>query len=258
MLRLALGLIVMLLISCVAHATATNTDTISLKTLRPFIKTSVILEDKKQFLEAPTVIAEDKNRIEGGPGSVLYVLGTRCKEDFAYGIYREGQSYTDPCTGEKLGFEAIDIGTAELNVAGDPAIFNVVTARETIEVGAKLLPSVASVLPNTFTIRPAKPIAKEGFILSVRDGLNQAGRNHVVMISLGQRDGLVVGNTLDIMQAGRKVINPQSKGWRKCYVQLPDMRVGSLLVFQTYEKLSLGLVLEATEIINVLDKVKSP
>jgi hypothetical protein len=283
MLRAGFKVMVMLLISCIAYAGSTkagtthdglNTvklkpkvrelksiqpiSTLSLETLRPFIRPSVILDDKKQFLNAPYVIAEDKNRIEGGSRTVLYVLGTRCSDESAYGIYREGCSYTHPCTGEKLGFEAIDIGTAELNMSGDPAVFNVVTAREPIEVGARLLPGFASTLPSTFTIRPAKPMIEEGFILSVRDGLNQAGRNQVVVISLGQRDGLVEGNTLDIMQPGRKIIDPHSQGWKKCFVQLPDTRIGSLLVFQTYEKLSLGLILEAREIINLLDKVKSP
>lgn len=269
---------ILLIINCTAFAGATNDrlktvklrsktselksvepiTTLSLKTLRPFIKTSVIFEDKKQYLSAPYVIAEDKQRIEGYPGSVLYVLGTQCSEEPVYGIYREGRSYTHPSTGEKLGFEAVDIGTAELNTPGDPAVFNVVTATEGIEVGARLLPSFASSLPSTFTVTPAKPIAAEGFILSVRDGLNQAGRNQVVVISLGQREGLVAGNTLDIVQPGRKVVDPKSTRWRKCFVQLPDVRIGSLLVFQTYEKLSLGLILESNEIVNVLDKVKSP
>ncbi|HQW57379.1 MAG TPA: hypothetical protein PK583_00265 [Gammaproteobacteria bacterium] len=280
MLRAGCGVVTLLLISCIAYAgTGTTNDklntvklkpkvreskiikpvtTLSLETLRPFIKMSVILEDKKQFLKAPSVIAEDKNRIEGGPGTVLYVLGTKCREDSAYGIYRAGRSYKHPCTGEKLGFEAISIGSAELIKPGDPAVFDVVTATESIEVGSRLLPSVASSLPSTLTIHPAKPMAAEGFILSVRDGINQAGRNQVVLISLGQREGLVAGDTLDIMQNGRKIVDPTSKGWRKCFVQLPDLRIGSLLVFQTYEKLSLGLILESTEMISLLDKVKSP
>lgn len=278
MLRLGFGVMVMLAISSIAYAGTTNNglntvklkpkiresktikpiSTISMETLRPFIRTSLILNDKKQFLSAPYVLAENENRIEGGPGSVLYVRGMQCSEESAYGIYREGQIYKHPRTGEKLGFEAISVGTAELKTPGDPAEFNVVSVTEGVEVGARLLPSFASPLPNALTIRPANPMLEEGFILSVRDGLNQIGRNQVIVISLGQRDGLVEGNTLDIMQRGRKVVDTKSKGWRKCIVQLPDRRIGSLLVFQTYEKLSLGLVLEATEIINVLDKVKSP
>ena len=264
MLRAGFGVIAMLLISSLAYAGTTNDRTYTVK-LKPRVRESKIiepittlsLETLRPFIKM-SVILEDKNRIEGGPGTVLYVLGTKCREDSAYGIYRSGRSYKHPCTGEKLGFEAISIGTAELIKPGDPAVFDVVTATESIEVGSRLLPSVASSLPSTLTIHPAKPMAEEGFILSVRDGINQAGRNQVVVISLGQREGLVAGDTLDIMQNGRKLVDPESKGWRKCFVQLPDVRIGSLLVFQTYEKLSLGLILESTEMINLLDKVKSP
>lgn len=278
MLRIGFGVVIMLLLNSIAYAGTTNNglhtvklkpkiresktikpiSTISMETLRTFIRTSLILDDKKQFLNAPYVLAENENRIEGGAGSVLYVRGMQCSEESAYDIYREGQIYKHPRTGEKLGFEAINVGTAELKTPGDPAEFKVVSVTEGIEVGARLLPSFASHLANSLTIRPANPMAEEGFILSVRDGIKQIGRNQVVVISMGQRDGLIEGNTLDIMQTGRKVVDTKSKGWRKCIVQLPDRRIGSLLVFQTYEKLSLGLVLEATEIINVLDKVKSP
>lgn len=278
MLKAGVLIAVTFLISGIANATATNdglktvklkpkvrestivkpVTTLSLETLRPFMKSAVILEDQKQFLTAPYVIAQNENRIEGVPGSVLYVRGTQDKEESAYGIYREGQSYKHPITGEKLGFEAINIGTAELNMPGDPAVFKVVAATEGIELGSRLLPSFSASLWNTLTIRPARPLATEGFILSVRDGINQIGCNKVVVISLGRRDGLVEGNTLSIMQSGKKVIDPNIKKWRKTFVQLPDVRIGSLLVFQAYEKLSLGLVLEATEIVNLLDKVKSP
>jgi hypothetical protein len=233
------------------------TSTLSLETLRPFLRNSLILENKKEFLRAPYVIAQDKNRIEGGPGTMLYVRGMNCSEESAYGIYREGQSYQHPITGEKLGFEAVNVGTAALKAPGDPAVFDVVSVTEAIEVGARLWPSFASSFESTLKVTPAKHLMEEGFILSVRDGIDQIGRNQVVVISLGYRDGLVPGNTLNIMQTGEKVVDSNSKGWRKCVVQLPDNRIGSVLVFQTYEKLSLGLVLEATEIIHLLDKVKS-
>ncbi len=277
-LRAAVGLIVMLVLGEIAYAETTNNQgntvklkpivrqtnvekpalTISMETLKPFIRNGIILDDKKQFLSAPYVLAEYENRIVGEPRSVIYVRGLKSSEETTYGIYREGKSYKHPVTGEKLGFEAISVGTAELKTLGDPAEFIVATATESVEVGTRLLPNFASSLVSNMTIRPAQPMTDEGYILSVRGAINEAGRNQVVLISLGQRDGLVEGNTLDVMQTGQKVVDKNAKGWRKKLVQLPDVRIGSVLVYQTYEKMSLGLVLESTEIINLLDKVKSP
>ena len=84
LLRAGFGMVALFLISAIACASTTNdgSNTIKLKpkmraskilkpqatlsreTLLPFIKMSLIFEDKNDFLKAPSVIAQDKNRIE--------------------------------------------------------------------------------------------------------------------------------------------------------------------------------------------------
>ncbi|MNR00852.1 hypothetical protein D3C85_1166400 [compost metagenome] len=41
-------------------------------------------------------------------------------------------------------------------------------------------------------------------------------------------------------------------------VKVPDERSGLLMVFRTYEKLSYGLVLNASHSLAVMDKVRNP
>lgn len=232
---------------------------ISTEALRPFLNSSLIFENKKQFNETPYIIAQSNGLTEGGAlGSTLYVHGIKEAEEPIYNIYKGGKNYKHPVTGEMLGFEALSIGAAELQSLGDVAQFKITKAIESIENGARLLPSFVSTLPPSLIMRPAKYTGDGGFILSVRDGLDQIGRNQIVVISLGKREGIQEGNILDIYQTGKKVPDPASKGWRTRTVRLPDIRVGSVLVFQTHEKLSLALVLEAKEVIHLLDKVKSP
>ncbi len=232
---------------------------IPLEVLRSFLNTSVIFEDKKQFKETPYIISQQGGYTEGGAlGSILYVGGMKEAEEPVYNIYRGGRNYKHPVTGEMLGFEAIVIGAAELQSVGEVAQFKIIKAVENIENGARLLPNFVSTLPASLTMRPANYGGAGGFILSVRGGLNQIGRNQVVMISVGKREGIQEGHMLNIYQGGKKVPDPESKGWRTRTITLPDIRVGSLLVFQTYDKLSLALVLEAKEVIHLLDKVKSP
>jgi len=227
--------------------------------LRPFLNTSLIFESKKQFKETPYIIAQPNGHTEGGAlGTILYVQGIKEAEEPTYNIYKEGKLYKHPVTKEMLGFEALAIGTAELQSVGDVAQFKITKALESVENGARLLPSFVSTLPTHLIMRPAKYTGDGGFILSVRDGLDQIGRNQIVVISLGKREGIQEGNVLDIYQTGKRVRDPESKGWRVRTVQLPDTRVGSVLVFQTHEKLSLALVIEATEVIHLLDKLKGP
>ena len=228
-----------------------NAAILPIENIRPFLETSLILDSKQQFSCSPYIIAENESRVEGGTGTVIYVKGIEDVEEFEYIIYRGGKTYTHPVTKELLGFEAMAIGAAELKTFGEPAVLEVKNAKECIEVGDRVLPHFTSELPTTLTLRPVGEIAEDGYILSVRDGTNQIGRNQVVVISLGQRDGIEEGNILDIYQTGRAVLDPYSKGWQRKKIQLPDNRVGNLLVFQSFDKLSLALVLEATEIVRL-------
>ncbi len=232
--------------------------TIPIERIRPFLRSSLILDCKEEFSRAPYIVAEEESAVVGGAGIVIYAKGIQGPEEVKYTIYQGGKEYKHPKTGEVLGFEANAIGTANLTVAGEPSTLKVETATNGIEVGNRLLPSFTAMLPDTLTIRPVQELAEDGYIMSARDGGDQIGRNSIVFISLGERDGIMEGNLLDVYQTGRVVRDPYAKGWRKKMIQLPDTRVGQLLIFQTYDKMSLGLVLEATEIIHLLDKVKCP
>ena len=86
-----------------------------------------------------------------------------------------------------------------------------------------------------------------------------------------------VGHVLDIYQRGKviadKIATQRRKDsdevsiWDKMKdsvtgtsqtVKLPDEKAGQLMIFRTFEKVSLGLVLKASRSIHVLDNVKTP
>jgi len=186
------------------------------------------------------------------------VQGLNHSEDLNHSIYREGKAYQHPVTGEKLGFEIIPAGEATLTKLGTPSELVVTKALEPIEVGMRIFPAYALNLPTKIRFIPAEKDLEEGYILSVHKAVDQIGKNYTVVLSLGERDGVVEGNYLDIYQSGQTVTDPSSKSWRKKTIQLPDKRIGKLLVYQVYEKLSLAIVTEAIDIAHVLDKVKSP
>jgi hypothetical protein len=233
-------------------------QTISLENIKAFLKPSLILDNKRQYMSAPYVVAEDDLHMEGGAGSILYVQGIRNKDESIYSIYREGRTLCHPITHEILGFEALAIGTAELTACCETAQFKVLTASESIEIDSRLLPSYASLIPSNMTLRAANA-SQEGYILSARDTLDEIGINDVVIISLGQRECLQEGDVMEICQPNLSPTDPMYKGMvGRCKVKLPDKKIGKLLVFQTFEKASVALVIETTGPIHLLDKVRNP
>lgn len=76
----------------------------------------------------------------------------------------------------------------------------------------------------------------------------------VVVINRGDREGMKLGNVLAVYKLGGTV-KDRVKG---DMVNLPDERAGLVMVFRTFEKLSLGIVLEADRPLAVKDLVRNP
>ena len=95
----------------------------------------------------------------------------------------------------------------------------------------------------------------EGVIMTVLGGVTQVGRNDVVVINRGLNHGIDVGHVLAIAKQGAVV---RDGGFRGDMVQLPTERAGVLLVFQSFEKMAYGLVLQTSEPLRIMDVVRTP
>jgi hypothetical protein len=84
--------------------------------------------------------------------------------------------------------------------------------------------------------------------------VRNAGALDVVAINRGERDGLQAGDTLALYKVG-EVIKDQVA---KRPIRLPDERVGLLMLFRTYQKMSFGLVLVADRQLDIGDLARNP
>ena len=75
-----------------------------------------------------------------------------------------------------------------------------------------------------------------------------------MVLNRGTRDGVSVGDVLTVWQSGQTVKDRFGGG----SVELPEEDAGTLMVFKVYDRISLGLVMEATQAIHILDKVRNP
>ncbi len=228
-------------------------DTIPLDKINSFLSRSRIVT-KEELEQAPYVVAGGDDHLIVGAGDRFYAVGSFTGDEAVYGVYRKGEEYRDPETRERLGIQALDIGSAELRSI-DEEVGTLLATRSTeeIRIGDRLLREEERPIDSTFF--PSPPAGNiEGVILVVEGGLTQVGKMDVVVINRGAREGVVPGNVFAVYKRGERIRDRVEGG----KVKLPDERAGLLMIFRAFEKVSLGLVLEADQGLAVNDLVRSP
>lgn len=248
-----------------------------LDVIQPFlVGARVVSED--EYIHAPYVVGTDGDRLMTGAGDKAYVRGITDTSKKGLAFFRKGDAYIDPDTKELLGYEALHLGIGQLAREGDPATVVVTKSIQEILLGDRALPADEQQLRPVYLPHAAKA-GFSGRIISVYGGVTQIGRYNVVVLNKGERDGVEVGQVMTVMHKGATVQDPYAKehnagkqeeqnmlqrlgtyfsGDAKESVTLPDEPAGSLMVFRTFDKVSLALVMEATRPIHVLDGVKTP
>lgn len=229
--------------------------TIPIDAIGPFLTRPYVLEEE-ELDSAPYVVSFGPDHIIGGAGQQIYVRSIDSSDQIKWEVVRPGGPYRDGDTGEILGYEAAFIGSSQLQRTGDPAtLFINKTERESI-IGDRLIPAGEERSSANFTPHPpAMPL--EGNIISVFDGVSQIGQYNVVVVDRGLQDGVDPGTVLRIDRRGetiRDVVSPRPGET----VTLPDEQAGLLMVFRSFERVSFGLVLHATNVMHVGDKVRTP
>jgi len=201
---------------------------------------------------APYVLEGEDGRIITGAGDRVYARGDKPADKV--GIFRRTKEFRDPDTGEFLGLEARSIGAGNITAEnGDVLTLRLTKSNQEIRIGDRLLTSVDRPIATSFV--PSSPDETvEGEMIAVDGGVSQIGQYDVVAINRGERDGLEAGNVMAVLKSGNLVRDPVTGET----IELPSERAGLLMVFQAYEKMSYGLVLQATRPLSVGDKVTNP
>jgi hypothetical protein len=227
---------------------------ISLEAIGPWLRGHrVVLPEELDA--APYVIAGEQRHLLSSAGDRLYARGALPAGETGFGVYRAGETFVDPVTGEVLGLEAKDIGSTRLTELHEEDItqFEVTRVVEEVRNGDRLLPNEIREVSAAFQPR-APESAVSGVMLAVDGGVTQIGTMDVVAINRGGRDGMKEGYVLAIYQTG-EIVRDEIKNEK---VQIPDVRAGLLMVFRTFEKMSYGIVLKSNRPLAVFDKVTEP
>jgi hypothetical protein len=169
-----------------------------------------------------------------------------------FNVVHIGDPLYDPDDNRLIGYQGIPVGEGALRRGGDPATVALTDTSQEATPGDRLLPEEVDIPLNFYPRSPSTNI--EGRIVSVVGGVTQIGQYQVVVLNRGTNNGLSVGDVLTVWQTG-EVVEDRFGGGN---VRLPDEEAGTIMVFKTYDRISYGLVMEATQAIHVSDTVRNP
>jgi hypothetical protein len=245
---------------------------IPIEAIREFLSRPLVLGEGEMD-KWPYIVSSFDNHLVNGSGSRVYArgIGGGAGAERRYTVYRKGPAYRDGGDGRVLGYEAIYVGDAVVEKFGDPATLTITQSDREVLEGDRLVPQSKEEVSSDFIPRPpARSV--EGSIISVIDGLSKIGQYQVVVLDVGAKSGIEVGNVLGVYQSGRAVtddattrredgsalaewLSLSSAGGEK--VALPEEYAGVVMVFRTFPEVSYALVMQVTSALKLSDTVRN-
>ncbi len=270
----------------------TAIPTIAPSVIAPFLSQPLVVEDHA-LQDSPKILASIDNRIYIDPGSNIYADKIGKDDGNNWQVYRPGKQLTDPDSKASLGTEAVYLGDARVVKHGDPATIRLTRIKQDIQVGDRLIKPSDNALNSFVPHAPEGSVT--GRIISIYDGMAETGRNSIVAINRGAADGIEEGHVLAIYRDGATLPPEKQTGVKKegyvnldrnedgslkrdadgkvqvrmgtrrldgtsepGSVELPDERVGLLMVFRTFERVSYALIMQSERPVRVPDIVTTP
>ncbi len=241
-----------------------SVTSIPYETVAAFMSKPSVLS-AEQIKNAPYVLATRDLHVAISDGDTVYARGFTAPVALGthYNVVHVGEALRDPDDNRVVGYDGIFTGAGHVTRDGDPVTLVLTeSARESV-AGDKLFVGGVDVALDFIPSAPKSKVT--GRIMLVSNGVSVIGQYEVVVINRGVSDGLAPGNMLAIYQTGEVVADTENKGFLNSTsrlgstkVKLPDERNGTFMVFKTFDHLSYGLVMEATNIIRVGDRVANP
>lgn len=266
---------------------------VPLELIEPFLKDLRVV-DAEMLKQAPYVMAIEENRLRGTTGQFVYARGdlsaapgqklaivrpthsyhlydadNEDREITGHQLYSNAPMVHGPWKeysgedgrwgdGEVLGVEIEVIGTAEFMQDGDPATLLVVESGMEIRAGDRVLP--ANELPYDAAYYPHAPanIPDNARVIAFADAMNVTGPLQVVALSAGASDGIDNGSTFSIFQPGQRIEDPVDDDFFRDDVTLPELFVGHVMVFRTFDHVSYGLIMDGIRPVHMGDTLRAP
>ena len=269
--------------------------TVNVNLYRMFMKHPQIIAPE-ETANAPRLIAGPDNRVLYTQGNRVYAYGLT--EPGRYLTYRVNKNITDPETGKFLGQEVVFSGIANTLPYTDSALENRTRASDEklksneyytqVNKAMKLRTQSAQPLVieeavseirkddyllklpegldsfNVMPHAPARPIQAK--VVSIFDGVGEAGQFQTITLDKGELDGLDKGTVVSLYKRGRQVrVNLSNNLIRKPkdkdtveLVSIPAEEIGLAMVYRTSDHLASAIILESLNNVSIGDTASEP
>jgi hypothetical protein len=231
--------------------------TLSPDIILPFLRKPLIIE-RGELDGAPYVAVGEEGAIAMGKYSVFFGRGfdqkkNRVKTGDLFHVFRPGKLLIHPLTNESLGIQALHLGMARVIEPGSTSKLEIILAHEDIGPGDRMVAQKEQISLPYF--QPRAPERKvTGIIVDAPDAVAELSRLSMVVLTLGERDGIEAGHVLRILRKEPLRKDPVTG---KLF-QPPPQSSGLTMVFRTFEKVSYALVMTSNRVIHIGDIVESP
>ena len=256
----------------------TALPTVQQHLIEPFLVEPEVLPGNTLEL-APRIVAATETRTIQGAGDRIYArsisgqsLLTDPGEDRNFRIFRSAIPMKDPETGKILGYEAQYVGRAEMvrgetvevspngkggsNTDPVPATLDIVSVKEEVRVGDRLLPLAPRSFMNYVPRAPYDDVDARVVSIYGSSSVTNAGQNQVVSINRGTNDGLEPGMILTVLTKGDRIRDKTDSS--RSMIKLPSEANGMAMVFRTFDNVSYALLLRVRYGVAVGDRMVNP
>ena len=202
--------------------------------------------------EIATISDIENNRVIAGKGDFILVKGQLGSNE-RFDVFRIEHTIVDPDTRLPLGIAGLNIGRAQLHHRGDTVHrFEVTRSDREFRQGDKLLPASD---PNSTPMFPHPAKITDGKLAAILHEGRWASVHDIVVINRGAVHGLDPGSVVNVAPHVR--INSSKHSSANQYLS-SKQSIGTLLVFNVQENISLAMIMQARDVITLGDSIISP
>ncbi|WP_028116944.1 LysM peptidoglycan-binding domain-containing protein [Ferrimonas senticii] len=248
---------------------------VPLSIIEPYLSFQQVLTEE-QLVGIPRVMGGERQAVGYASGDVLFVDG-ELQLGQRYGVYRKGRVLRDVDGKTLLGLEMELTAAGQVTESGKISRVTLASSDQEVLPGQWVMPiSDAAMLPAYFQPHAA-PAGITGQIIASDAKAREMGPFQVAIVNRGSDDGAEIGQVYaihkdneEILVTGEDDIPYRDQTVRRAYdkvmaltsdgrsVELPMVYSGELMLFKTYNKVSMGLIVNGRNPVRVEDHILAP